>query len=53
MTDRSTRKLATAVSTLDVEAGGGLPMGAFVALIRLQMKRNDIKDERFFEEVHP
>ena len=34
-------------------AGAAATLITFVALIRLQMKRKDIKDERFFEEVHP
>jgi hypothetical protein len=34
-------------------AGAAATLITFVALIRLQMKRKDYKDERFFEEVHP
>jgi len=34
-------------------AGAAATLITFVALIRLQMKRKDYKDDRFFEEVHP
>ena len=34
-------------------AGAAATLITFVVLIRLQMKRKDYKDERFFEEVHP
>ena len=36
-----------------IGAGAMATLITFVALIRLQLKRGDLKDERFFEEVHP
>jgi len=36
-----------------IGAGAMATLVTFVALIRLQLKRRDYKDERFFEEVHP
>ena len=36
-----------------IGVGAMATLVTFVAMIRLQLKRKDFKDERFFEEVHP